>query len=84
MEWRVIIDPHAEKDLDSLDWRTRERIVEALFRLATNPLTAPNVKSLTGGGYRLRVGDYRVLYTLKNEILVVLVVKIGHRREVYR
>ena len=42
------------------------------------------MKALTGGAYRLRVGDYRILFTIETEILLVLVVKVGHRRDVYR
>ncbi|MGH6969655.1 MAG: type II toxin-antitoxin system RelE family toxin [Stellaceae bacterium] len=49
-----------------------------------DPYATRNVKALKGGGYRLRVGDYRVLYELKNDILVILVVRIANRREVYR
>jgi mRNA interferase RelE/StbE len=44
----------------------------------------PNVKALKGGGFRLRVGDYRVLYALRDDLLVLLVVQIAHRREAYR
>ena len=61
-----------------------QRVVAALDRLALDPYRMPNVKAMKGGGFRLRVGDYRVLYELRNDILVVLVVQIGHRREVYR
>ena len=53
--------------------------------LETNP-RPPGVKKLQGeeGIWRLRVGDYRVLYTIQHQELVILVLKIGHRREVYR
>lgn len=58
--------------------------------LCTRPVDWPvpqRVKLLKGKGseaYRLRVGDYRILYQIKNDILTALVIKIGHRREVYR
>jgi mRNA interferase RelE/StbE len=39
---------------------------------------------MTDGNYRLRVGDWRVVYTLRDDVLVVLVLRVGHRREVYR
>jgi len=42
------------------------------------------VKALQGGGYRLRVGDWRVIYDLRDDVLVVLVVRVAHRREAYR
>jgi len=82
--WRVEFERRAKRELDALDGSTRERIVKALGRLAINPHKASSVKALHGGSYRLRVGDYRVIYALEDDILVVLVVKIGHRRDVYR
>ena len=84
MTYRLVIDPRAEKELDALDRPIRDRVAKALIRLAKNPHRTSNVKALKGGGYRLRVGDYRVLYELRDDVLVILVVKVGHRREVYR
>ena len=82
--YRVVLERRAENALDALDRQTRLRISNALSRLAENPLTAPNVKALAHGGFRLRVGDYRILYNIDDEVLVILVVKVGHRRDVYR
>lgn len=84
MAYRIEFDARAEKELASLAPPVRERIVRALWRLETNPRRAANVKALAGGGYRLRVGDYRVLYVIRDDMLLVLVVGIGHRREIYR
>jgi mRNA interferase RelE/StbE len=67
-----------------LDAELAARIAAALRRVAADPYWAPNVKALAGGGHRLRVGEWRILYELKDAELVVLVVEIGHRREVYR
>lgn len=75
----------ARKDLRGLDRQIAERIMDALDELARDPYTAPNVKALKGEpGYRLRVGDYRALYTLDDGELVVLVVRVANRREAYR
>ena len=85
MAWRVEFERRAKRELDALSADTRERIVKALDKLSINPRNASNVKSLQGSsGYRLRVGDYRVVYALEEDVLVVLVVKVGHRRDVYR
>jgi mRNA interferase RelE/StbE len=84
LSYRVVLDPRAQKQLDALDARTAARIAGALRRVATNPYAAPNVKTLKGGGFRLRVGDWRVLYDLRDDLLVVLVARVAHRREVYR
>lgn len=85
MAWRVTFDNRAYKELEALGKSDAERVLKALRRLAIDPLKAANVKALRGEeGYRLRVGDYRVLYKLNAGELLVFVVKVGHRREVYR
>ena len=84
VRWTVRWEPSAEKVLDALDGSQRERIIRAVATLAADPYSSRNVKALRGGGFRLRVGDWRVVYALRNDELVVLIVRIGHRREVYR
>lgn len=82
--WTVRPTRQAERQLDALDAPTRQRVANALARLARDPYASPSVKALHGGGYRLRVGDWRVIYTLRDDALVVLVLRVGHQREVYR
>ena len=82
--YKVAFEPQADKELRAVDPEARARILKSLARLAADPHHASNVKALRGGGYRLRAGDWRVLYTLQDDLLLVLVVKVGHRREVYR
>ena len=84
MTWRLALRPSAQRELDGLDPPARGRIQRALLRLATNPRRTPNVKAMTDGNYRLRVGDWRIVYALRDDVLVVLVLRVGHRREVYR
>jgi mRNA interferase RelE/StbE len=84
MPYQIAFERTAERELLALQRPARERILNALRKLAPDPFTAANVKALKGGGYRLRVGDYRVLFTVETEILLVLVIRVGHRREVYR
>jgi mRNA interferase RelE/StbE len=84
--YQIKILPTAQKELVSLPKAIRVRIGGKIDSLQTNP-TPQGVKLLKGTGteaYRLRVGDYRILYQIKKDILTVLVIKIGHRREVYR
>lgn len=85
MAYRVIIERGALRDLKRLPHATRHRIDEHVHALADNP-RPPGVEKLTGSdcSYRIRVGRYRILYEIHDEILHVLVVKIGHRRDVYR
>ena len=55
-----------------------------LMQHADNPIP-PKAKKLSGrDGYRIRVGDYRIIYEIQKSVLVVLIIDIGHRREIYR
>ena len=84
MPYQVIIKRPAEKELDALSNRVRERIVGHLLTLEGNPRPV-GVKKLQGeAGFRLRVGDYRVLYTIDDQTKQVTIFAVGHRREVYR
>ncbi|MGA9750231.1 MAG: type II toxin-antitoxin system RelE/ParE family toxin [Acidobacteriota bacterium] len=85
-DWRVLWDPDTAKDLRRLGRPAAERVREAvLSRLSKNPhLGSPLESSAQWPLFRFRVGDYRVVYTLHEEELVILVLRIGHRREVYR
>ena len=83
--YEVVLSPKAEKQLDELPRPMQRRITEAIEGLESNP-RPHGVKKLEGAEdlWRIRVGDYRIVYTIKDNRLVVLVVKIGHRREIYR
>ena len=85
MAYRVEFTPRAERDFKALDGSVRGRIKQRIDSLAENPHPA-GIKKIEGEDelYRLRVGDYRILYQVKSKILLVLIVRIGHRREVYR
>jgi mRNA interferase RelE/StbE len=77
----------ARRSLDRLPADARRRVVRALRGLEIDPRPSGATR-LVGQDHepiwRIRVGDYRVLYELRDEALVVLVIRIGHRREVYR
>ncbi len=84
--WSVTYTADAIKVLSRMDQVVARRIRSKILALALNP-TAPNnsVKKLVGiEGYRLRIGDWRVIFTLKHQTLTVIVVRVGHRREVYK
>lgn len=71
-----------KKDFRSIDRGATIRIITAIQSLAINPR---GVKKLTGRDYhRIRIGDYRVIYSIEDSRLVVLVVEVGHRKKVYR
>jgi mRNA interferase RelE/StbE len=77
--------PRALRDLRKLDQSVVRRILPAVSRLAHDP-RPPGVVALAGqqGLLRLRIGDYRVIYSVEDARLVVVVVEVGHRREIYR
>ena len=77
----------ARKEFERLPIKTRVKTAEALSLLAQNPYSELlKVKKLKGADdlYRIRLGEYRLVYEIRNERLIVIVIKIGHRREVYR
>ena len=83
---RVLLRPPAQRFLRKLrDTSLTARLVAAMRGLAGQP-RPPGCDKLVGleDLYRIRVGDYRIVYQVRDEVLLVLVVKIGHRREVYR
>lgn len=86
MTYTVELSATAWKQLAAIDRVTQTRIRERLEALAENP-HPPGAKKLQGregDSWRIRIGDYRAVYTVENDRLYVLVVRIGHRREVYR
>lgn len=81
----VYYDPRARKDLTRFERQVARRVAAAITALGQDP-RPPGCRRLVGyeGLWRLRVGDYRVVYTIKDEELMVLAVRIAHRSEVYR
>lgn len=73
------------REFRGLDSVTRERILRALIELETHP-RPPGAKKLAGREdlWRIRVGDYRIVYEIHDRILLVLVVRVAHRHEAYR
>jgi mRNA interferase RelE/StbE len=84
--YKIIIKKEAAKSLNKIPRNAAKSIREKLEAIATNPYADhPNAKKLQGrDGYRLRVGDWRVIYEIQNEQLVILVLRVAPRGEVYR
>jgi mRNA interferase RelE/StbE len=83
--YQVLIVKRAAKELAALTPSVRKRIDRHILELAENP-RPPGAVALQGGlGYlRIRVGEFRVIYEVQDARLVVLLLRVGHRREVYR
>jgi mRNA interferase RelE/StbE len=83
--YRLVFKPSAERAFLALPKDDQRRLDKRLLALQDTPRPR-GIKALAGasGVYRLRVGDYRVLYEIHDDQVIVLVLAIGHRREVYR
>ena len=84
MKYQVRIIPSAEKEMDKLPALIHARISRKILLLKDDPRPRDTRKLSGHEEYRLRVGDYRVLYTIDDKRHVVTVFAVGHRREVYR
>jgi mRNA interferase RelE/StbE len=80
----ILIKPSAAKELEAVPLKQRRLLVSRLRRLSTNP-RPPGCEKLSGTErYRVRQGDYRAVHQVQDHGLQVIIVKIGHRRDVYR
>ena len=89
MAWKVELSEDARRDLAGIDKKSAVRILKFLFERAAaaeNPrvLAIPLQGPKNRGLWRFRIGDYRAIARIENEVMTILVVEIGHRREVYR
>jgi len=84
--YKLLIKKSAAKELESVPGKKdRQRIVDRIQTLAENPRTS-GVEKLSGSAekYRVRQGDYRIVYEIDDKVATVTIVKIGHRKDVYR
>jgi len=82
-QYRVELRPAAVRALRKVDPQDRRRLQGAIALLGQDP-RPPGARALQGRpGYRIRVGDYRILYVVEDGILLVVVVTVGHRSDVY-
>lgn len=83
MTYRIELRPAAVRALKRIDHHDRDRIRGAIALLGEDP-RPPGAKALQGRpGLRVRVGNYRIIYTIQDDVLLVVVVTLGHRSDVY-
>jgi mRNA interferase RelE/StbE len=82
--FEIWIKKSAEKEIRAIPTPHRRRVINRIQTLAENPRPVGSVKLAGREGWRLRVGVYRIIYTVEDDRLVVEVIKIAHRRDVYR
>jgi len=85
LTYRIELSPAAARQLRKLDAPARRRIQAVVELLAQEPRPAGAKKLVGGDGeWRVRTGDYRVIYEVRDGVLLVLVLAVGHRRDIYR
>lgn len=82
--YKIEILSSADKNLRRINSKDREKIALGINKLSNNPRPQASKKLKGSDYYRLRIGDYRVIYLIKEKQLIVIIVRIGHRREIYR
>lgn len=81
---KVILPRSAQKDLDTIEDKTAFKISQKIRLLADNPFPNGSRKLSGDEGYRMRIGNYRVIYTIDKKNEVIRITKVAHRREVYK
>ena len=89
MAWTVELDPAAERDLDKLDPQQAKRILRFLFERVAHLDDPRSIGEALKGSrfntlWKYRVGDYRIISSIEDNVSLILVVKVGDRKEVYR
>ena len=84
MHYTVVIAPHAKKEIDKLPSKIKEKIQHAIEGLAKNPFVGKQLKADLKGLYSYRVGNYRIIYDISRHRLIVQIIKVMHRKDVYR
>lgn len=85
MQYEMVLSTKARKNLKSLSHEYRTRVDRALRKLAENPDEYPGVVAMKNEeSFRIRVGDVRIVYTLEDQELIIEIIKIGFRGQVYR
>lgn len=82
--YTIVIKRSAEEEMDRLPARTFDRVAQGILRLERDPGPKGSKRLRGVQDYRLRVGEYRVLYSIDDQKRVVEVIAVGHRRDVYR
>jgi len=83
LEYKLVYTPRAARDIAKLDQATQKRIKKTLERYKESPFDhARKMVDPALGSYRFRIGDYRVIFDIEDNCIVVL--RVGHRREIYR
>lgn len=81
--YRITIKRSAGKEIEKIPLKDRKRIIEKIRSLASDPRPQGSKKLSGLEKYRIRQGNYRILYQIEDDELIIVVVKVGHRRDIY-
>ncbi|RKZ25396.1 type II toxin-antitoxin system RelE/ParE family toxin [bacterium] len=84
MKYKIYIIPSAEKELDLLPRKVFNRIIDRILQLSENPHPKNSKKLTDRQEYRLRVGNYRILYSIDSKKHIVVIVSVLHRKDAYK
>jgi mRNA interferase RelE/StbE len=84
MEYRIFINKKAVKALEKIPEPYYANIKKAIYQLSNDPRPTDCKKLKGREAYRIRVGDYRIIYDISDKLLVVEVIALGHRRDIYK
>ena len=84
MQWEIKFEKKAQKELDKIPVQYRERILAILPAIAQNPFVGKKLDGELNGLYSYRVWPYRIIYKTYKQLLVIIVVRIGHRQGAYK
>lgn len=83
MKWEVKLEPGAEKDLNKITGKHKKRILMILPEIAANPFVGKKLNGKLDGLYSYRVWPYRIIYKIYKKLLLVIIIRIGHREGIY-
>lgn len=83
-KYRIIVEKRAKKELAKIAPKNILKIQKAIDKLVLDPRPIASRKMVGSSGYRLRVNEYRVIYEINDLEIVIFIIKVGHRKDVYR
>ncbi len=84
MKYIVLIERYAQKQISKLDNKAIPQIKTAISNLSENPRPFGYKKLKGEEAYRIRIGDYRIIYEINTDKVIVVIVSVGHRKEIYK
>ena len=84
MKYKIFIEKSALKNLSKIPLQDQSRVINSIQNLSKNPRPPGNKKLSGRNAWRIRVGNYRVIYEIHDDRLIILVISIDHRKDIYR